>query len=129
MPVTSAFSYPRAIPRLEPHHVHFFGSVEELPAWLEANGEQGGELWDGLPNGTKERKPPFGWPELVDELLAVGWIDGVRMPVAPDAHALRMTSRRPGSVWSARNVARVEALRACGGQARPRSFESASPKR
>ncbi|HEY5629404.1 MAG TPA: YdeI/OmpD-associated family protein, partial [Candidatus Limnocylindrales bacterium] len=80
--------------------------------WLEANGEQAQELWVGLPKTTRDRKPPFGWPELVDELLAVGWIDGVRMPLPPDAHALRVTPRRPGSNWSARNVARVEALRA-----------------
>ncbi len=74
------------MPRLEPHDVHFFASVEERRAWLEANGEHATELWVGLPQRTKERRPPFGWPELVDELLAVGWIDGVRMPFPPDAH-------------------------------------------
>ncbi len=51
---------------------------------------------------------------MVDELLAVGWIDGVRMPLTAEAHAQRVTPRRPGSIWSARNVARVEALRAEG---------------
>ncbi len=115
------------MPRLEPHDVHFFASVEELRAWLEANGEHAQELWVGLPKTTKERKPPFGWPELVDELLAVGWIDGVRMPIPPDAHSLRVTPRRPGSVWSARNVARVEALRA-EGRMRP-AGEAAFAKR
>lgn len=99
---------------LEPHDVHFFGSVDELRAWLEANGEQAQELWVGMPRASKGAKPPFGWAELVDELLAVGWIDGVRMSLPPDAHAQRVTPRRPGSVWSARNVARVEALRAEG---------------
>ncbi len=102
------------MPRLEPHDVHFFASVEELRAWLEANGEQAQELWVGLPRASRGAKPPFGWPELVDELLAVGWIDSVRMPLPPDSHAQRVTPRRPGSVWSARNVARVEALRAEG---------------
>jgi uncharacterized protein YdeI (YjbR/CyaY-like superfamily) len=100
--------------RLEPHDVQFFGSVEELRAWLEANGEQADELWVGLPRASKGAHPPFGWPELVDELLAVGWIDGVRMGLPPDAHAQRVTPRRQGSNWSARNVARVEALRAEG---------------
>jgi uncharacterized protein YdeI (YjbR/CyaY-like superfamily) len=68
----------------------------------------------GLPRASKGAKPPFGWPELVDELLAVGWIDSVRMGLPPDAHAQRVTPRRPGSIWSARNVARVEALRGEG---------------
>lgn len=102
------------MPRLEPHDVHFFACIEELRAWLEAHGEREDELWVGMPKVTKQRRPPFGWPELVDELLAVGWIDGVRMPLPPDAHAIRVTPRREGSVWSARNVGRVEALRAEG---------------
>ncbi len=68
----------------------------------------------GLPRASKGARPPFGWAELVDELLCVGWIDSLRMPLPPDAHAQRVTPRRPGSVWSARNVARVEAMRAEG---------------
>lgn len=107
-------AYALGMVRLEPHDVRFFASVEELRAWLEANGETAEELWVGLPRRTKDRRPPFGWAELVDELLAVGWIDSVRMPLPPDAHDQRTTPRRPGSVWSARNVARVEALRAEG---------------
>ena len=100
--------------RLEPRDVQFFGSVEELRAWLEANSETAPDLWIGLPRRAKDVTPPFGWPELVDELLAVGWIDSVRMPMPPDSHAQRATPRRPGSTWSDRNVARVEALRAEG---------------
>jgi uncharacterized protein YdeI (YjbR/CyaY-like superfamily) len=115
------------MPPLEPHDVQFFGSVEELRAWLEAHGEQAPELWVGLPRASKGAKPPFGWPDLVDELLAVGWIDGVRMGLPPDAHAQRVTPRRPGSIWSARNVARVEALRA-EGRMRP-AGEAAFAKR
>ena len=54
------------------------------------------------------------WDEVVDEVLCVGWIDSVRMPgrrrlVHPD-HA----AASPARVWSARNVGRVEALRAEG---------------
>lgn len=102
------------MPRLEPHDVAFFASIEEFRAWLEANGETAQELWVGQPRATKGRRPSFTWAEMVDELLAHGWIDGVRMPLPPDAHAQRVTPRRPGSIWSARNVARVEALRAEG---------------
>ena len=100
--------------RLEPTDVQFFGSVGELRAWLAANGENAPELWVGLHKTTKERRPAFSWAEMVDELLAFGWIDSVRMPLTPEAHAQRVTPRRPGSIWSARNVDRVEALRAEG---------------
>jgi uncharacterized protein YdeI (YjbR/CyaY-like superfamily) len=102
------------MPRLEPRDVHFFGSVEELRDWLEANGEQAQELWVGQRKTTKDTRPTFTWAEMVDEILAYGWIDSVRMPLSADAHAQRVTPRRPGSIWSARNVARVEALRAEG---------------
>jgi uncharacterized protein YdeI (YjbR/CyaY-like superfamily) len=102
------------MPRLEPRDVQFFASVEELRAWLDANGETAQELWIGQPRASKERRPTFTWAEMVDEILAYGWIDSVRMPLPPDAHAQRVTPRRPGSIWSARNVARVEALRAEG---------------
>ncbi len=116
------------MPRLEPHDAHFFGSVEELRAWLETNGEQAQELWVGLPKTTKGARPPCGWPELEDELLCVGWNDGVPMPLPPDAHAIRVTPRKPGSIWSARNVARVEALRA-EGRIRPAGEEAFAKRR
>ena len=100
--------------RLEPRDVHFFGSVEELRDWLDANGEHAQELWVGQHKTTKDTRPTFTWAEMVDEILAYGWIDTVRMPLTAEAHAQRITPRRPGSIWSARNVARVEALRAEG---------------
>ena len=53
------------------------------------------------------------WEEIVDEVLCVGWIDGIRKRV-DGGSAQRITPRRTGSNWSARNVARVEALRAEG---------------
>jgi uncharacterized protein YdeI (YjbR/CyaY-like superfamily) len=49
----------------------------------------------------------------VDEVLCFGWIDSVRMPMEVGA-AIRITPRRPRSIWSDRNVGRVEALRAEG---------------
>jgi uncharacterized protein YdeI (YjbR/CyaY-like superfamily) len=100
--------------RLEPRDVRFFGSIEEFRAWLEANGAIADELWVGSHKVTKERRPAFTWAEMVDEVLAYGWIDSVRMPYTDGTHAQRITPRRPGSIWSARNVARVEALRAEG---------------
>ena len=67
---------------------------------------------------AKGTGPTITWPELVDEVLCYGWIDSVRMPVEGGS-AIRITPRRQGSIWSARNVGRVEALRAEGRMQEP----------
>jgi uncharacterized protein YdeI (YjbR/CyaY-like superfamily) len=97
--------------RLEPHDVLFFTSPAELRDWLAANHETAPYLWAGF--RAKGTGPTITWPELVDEILCYGWIDSVRMPVEGGS-AIRLTPRRDGSIWSARNVGRVEALRAEG---------------
>ena len=97
---------------LIPHDILFPASPEELRAWLEANHDTADERWVGFrPKATG--LPTITWPELVDEVLCVGWIDGIRKPVEGGS-AIRITPRREGSNWSARNVGRVEALRAEG---------------
>ena len=100
------------MPRLEPRDVRFFATPTELRDWLEGNHAIATELWAGF-RTKRSGLPSLTWPELVDEVLCVGWIDGVRMPL-DDGSCIRVTPRRPGSIWSARNVGRVEALRAEG---------------
>jgi uncharacterized protein YdeI (YjbR/CyaY-like superfamily) len=97
---------------LVPHDILFPTSPEELRAWLEANHDTADERWVGF-RPKASGLPTITWPELVDEVLCVGWIDGVRKPVEGGS-AIRITPRREGSNWSARNVGRVEALRAEG---------------
>ncbi len=98
--------------RLEPHDIAWFASPEELRAWLAEHHATADDAWIGMrPKATG--LPTVTWHEIVDEVLCVGWIDSVRMP-AGDGSCIRITPRRTGSVWSARNVARVEALRAEG---------------
>jgi uncharacterized protein YdeI (YjbR/CyaY-like superfamily) len=97
---------------LTPHDVLFPTSPEELRAWLEAHHDTADERWVGF-RPKASGLPTITWPELVDEVLCVGWIDGVRKPV-DGGSAIRITPRRDGSNWSARNVGRVEALRAEG---------------
>lgn len=48
----------------------------------------------------------------MDEALCVGWIDGIRKRVDEHRYTIRFTRRRPGSIWSAVNIARVTALTA-----------------
>jgi uncharacterized protein YdeI (YjbR/CyaY-like superfamily) len=57
--------------------------------------------------------PTVSWEDIVDEVLSFGWIDGIRKK-ADGGSVIRITPRRAGSTWSARNVARVAALRAEG---------------
>jgi uncharacterized protein YdeI (YjbR/CyaY-like superfamily) len=102
--------------RLVPHDVVFFASPAELRDWLAANHASAPYLWAGF--RAKGTGPTITWPELVDEILCYGWIDSVRMPVEGGS-AIRLTPRRDGSIWSARNVGRVEALRAEGRMRKP----------
>jgi uncharacterized protein YdeI (YjbR/CyaY-like superfamily) len=97
---------------LVPHDIMFPTSPEELREWLEANHASAPEAWIGF-RPKASGLPTITWPELVDEVLCVGWIDGIRKPVEGGS-AIRITPRRDGSIWSARNVGRVEALRAEG---------------
>jgi uncharacterized protein YdeI (YjbR/CyaY-like superfamily) len=97
---------------LTPHDVLFPTSPEELRAWLDANHDTADERWVGF-RPKASGLPTITWPELVDEVLCVGWIDGVRYRTEGGS-CIRITPRRTGSVWSARNVGRVEALRAEG---------------
>jgi uncharacterized protein YdeI (YjbR/CyaY-like superfamily) len=98
--------------RLEPHDVLFAASPAELREWLEANHASATELWVGLRTKTST-VAMLTWPEVVDEVLCFGWIDSVRMPLEVGA-SIRITPRRARSIWSDRNVGRVEALRAEG---------------
>jgi uncharacterized protein YdeI (YjbR/CyaY-like superfamily) len=100
------------MPRLEPHDVAWFTRPAELRDWLEANHASATELWVGM-RRKATGLPTVTWHEVVDEVLCQGWIDGVRMSVEGGS-CIRITPRRRGSVWSARNVGRVEALRAEG---------------
>jgi uncharacterized protein YdeI (YjbR/CyaY-like superfamily) len=91
----------------------FFRDAAEFRAWLEANHDTATELWMGL---YKKHVPERGltWEEAVPEALCFGWIDSVAQRVDDDARRQRWTPRRPGSRWSAVNIALVERLTAEG---------------
>jgi uncharacterized protein YdeI (YjbR/CyaY-like superfamily) len=87
----------------------FFRNPEQLRAWLEKHHASRTELWVGLyRKGTG--KPSITWPDLVDQLLCFGWIDGVRKSVDEESYTNRVTPRRRGSTWSDVNVKRVGEL-------------------
>jgi uncharacterized protein YdeI (YjbR/CyaY-like superfamily) len=90
-----------------------FRNPEALREWLRQNHGQATEQWVRL---YKKRtgKPSITWPELVDQLLCFGWIDGVRKSLDDESYAIRVTPRRTGSTWSAVNLERARELEATG---------------
>ena len=77
--------------------------------WLEDNHATASELWVGFYRRASG-KPSITWPELVDEELCFGWIDGVRKGIDDVSYSNRITPRKPRSTWSAINIARAKEL-------------------
>ena len=87
----------------------FFETASAFRAWLKKHHKTADELWVGYYRKDCG-KPSITWQESVDEALCFGWIDGVRKKVSDEAYTNRFTPRRPGSNWSAINIAKVEEL-------------------
>ncbi len=86
----------------------FFMSREDWHAWLEKNHAIADEQWVGF-HKTWSEKAGITYREALDEALCFGWIDGLRRG-GHAAWSIRFTPRRPDSVWSAVNMARIEEL-------------------
>ncbi len=87
----------------------FFASPAELRDWFNQHHETEIELLVGFYK-KDSGKPSITWPESVDEALCVGWIDGVRRSLDDESYTIRFTPRKPRSIWSAVNIAKVEVL-------------------
>jgi uncharacterized protein YdeI (YjbR/CyaY-like superfamily) len=90
-----------------------FRSAAEFEAWLDEHvGLQAG-VWlkiakkgSGLPSLTAD--------EAVDIGLCYGWISGKRLSLDETHYLQKYVPRRPRSMWSQINVAKVEKLTAAG---------------
>lgn len=91
----------------------FFATSADFRAWLEAHHATAAELLVGFYK-VGSGKASITWPESVDEALCFGWIDGVRTRIDGASYRIRFSPRRPGSVWSAVNIASAERLIAAG---------------
>jgi uncharacterized protein YdeI (YjbR/CyaY-like superfamily) len=87
----------------------FFATTADFRAWLRKNHKTATELWVGYYR-KHSGKPTLTWSETVDEALCFGWIDGIRKKISDEAYTNRFTPRRPGSNWSAINIAKVAVL-------------------
>ena len=91
----------------------YFASAMEFRKWLAVHHAAEKELLVGF-HRKGSGKPSLTWPESVDEALCFGWIDGVRKRVDQTRYTIRFSPRRKTSIWSAINIARVEALKGEG---------------
>jgi uncharacterized protein YdeI (YjbR/CyaY-like superfamily) len=108
----------------------FFSSPGELRSWLEENHDSADELIVGC-HRKETGRPTVTWNEIVDEALCFGWIDGIVRRIDDTRFTRRLTPRRPRSIWSVKNVARVAELIE-EGRVRPaglRAFEARTAER
>jgi uncharacterized protein YdeI (YjbR/CyaY-like superfamily) len=91
----------------------YFATPALWRAWLETHHASKTEVLVGFYK-KDSGKPSITWPESVDEALCFGWIDGVRKGVSEIAYTIRFTPRKATSIWSAINVAKIDALRKAG---------------
>ena len=104
-PTTSA-----GIDRVKPT---FFRDAAAFHRWLEKHHASRDELIVGF-HRKASGKPSITYPEALDEALCFGWIDGVRRTLDETSYSIRFTPRRPKSIWSRVNIARVGVLTAEG---------------
>lgn len=87
----------------------FFADQAKWRRWLEENHDTATELVVGFwKKGSG--KPSMTWSESVDQALCFGWIDAIRRRIDDESYSIRFTRRKPTSIWSAVNVAKVAAL-------------------
>jgi uncharacterized protein YdeI (YjbR/CyaY-like superfamily) len=87
----------------------FFATPEDFRAWLEEHAHVEQELIVGYYKVATGRAS-MTWSESVDEALCFGWIDSVRRRIDDESYQIRFSPRRPGPIWSAVNVTKVEQL-------------------
>lgn len=91
----------------------FFATGGEFRAWLAEHHASAPELLVGFWK-VGSGIPSMSWSDSVDAALCFGWIDGVRRRRDDASYTIRFTPRRPGSIWSAVNVAKVDTLTGAG---------------
>ena len=91
----------------------FFTDSNAFRKWLEANHKTEKELLVGFYR-VASGKPSITWPQSVDQALCFGWIDGLRRSINEESYSIRFTPRKPGSIWSAINIRKMELLSKAG---------------
>jgi uncharacterized protein YdeI (YjbR/CyaY-like superfamily) len=93
--------------------ITFFETSDDFAAWLGKYGADAKDLIVGF-HKKGSKRPSMSWSESVDVALCHGWIDGVRKRIDEHSYQIRFTPRRPNSIWSAINIAKMRALQRGG---------------
>jgi len=86
-----------------------YGGSDDFRGWGAKHHQTITEQWVGFHRKSSGRVS-ITWPEAVDEALCFGWIDGLRKTIDTGSYKIRFTPRRPSSIWSAINIARMTEL-------------------
>lgn len=79
-------------------------------SWLEEHQELAEGVWLRLAKKGTTEPTSLSYDEALDEALCFGWIDGQVRRLDERTYRQRFTPRRARSMWSKRNVGRVERL-------------------
>ena len=80
-------------------------------SWLAANHHSSQGVWLVF---RKKGMKSLAYDEAIDGALAYGWIDSLVRKIDDTKYARKFTQRKPWSIWSNLNIARVKRLRAEG---------------
>ena len=87
-------------------------SMEDLRAWLADNHDSPESVW--LVTYKKVHVAHVPWGDVVEELIAWGWIDSAVRSVDETRYKHLISPRKDGSAWSAVSKGIVERLRTEG---------------
>jgi uncharacterized protein YdeI (YjbR/CyaY-like superfamily) len=97
----------------EPEPVIFFPDQASFEDWLEEHVDQQEGVWLKIAKKAAGIRSLTA-DEAVDSGLCFGWISGLRRSLDESYFLQKYVPRRPRSVWSQVNVAKVEELTAAG---------------
>src|SRR5690606_9330864 len=87
----------------------FFDSQKKWRKWLSQNYSDENGVWlKFYKKGTGIKS--LNYHEALDEALCFGWIDGQAKKFDDESYLQKFTPRRKNSLWSKRNIQKVEQL-------------------
>ena len=84
-------------------------SQKDWREWLMENHASKQSVWL-VYHKIKSNVPSISWSQAVDEALCFGWIDSTARPIDDQTFMQFFCKRKPKSVWSKINKAKVERL-------------------
>lgn len=84
-------------------------SQQDWRQWLTENHSVKQSVWL-IYHKKKTNKPTLSWSEAVDEALCFGWIDSTKRPIDGEKFMQFFCKRKPNSIWSKINKAKVQRL-------------------